>query len=135
MIRQRGPLAIFMALNVPAARAGVIAAAGIAGLSYRAFAPPMIAGNSFFYGWHIALGFVVGPTALVLLEQMNASLLVAFVALAAAGLLGWFLLRRRRYGDERGSRLEQLHTWTEAACPGCLALTALGLKAPDVERD
>jgi membrane protein DedA with SNARE-associated domain len=133
MIRERGPVAVFLALNVPAARAGVIAAAGIAGLSYRSFAPPMIAGNSFFYGWHIALGFVAGPAALALLDQMNASLLVAFVALAVAGLLGWFLLRRRQYGEERGSRLEQLHTWTEAACPGCLALTALGLRAPDGE--
>jgi LPXTG-motif cell wall-anchored protein len=133
MIRRRGPLAVFLALNVPAARAGVIAAAGIAGLRYGTFAPPMVAGNSFFYGWHIALGFVAGPVALGLLEQMNASLLLVFVVLALLGLAGWFLLRRRRGADAASDALEQLHTWTQAACPGCLALTAVGVHVPGAE--
>ena len=133
-LRTRGPLAIFLALNVPAARSGVVAAAGVAGLSYRAFAPPMLVGNSVFYGWHIALGFVAGPPALALLERANASLLVVFVALAVLGLLGWLMLKRRR-GAAEGDTLDRLHSWTEAACPGCLAITAIssGSRVPGSE--
>ncbi len=127
-LRTRGPLAIFLALNVPAARSGVVAAAGVAGLSYRAFAPPMLAGNSVFYGWHIALGFIAGPAALAFLERTNTSLLLVFAALAVLGLLGWLALKRRNGAATKADTLERLHAWTEAACPGCLALTALGVR-------
>src|SRR6266545_515610 len=123
LLRTRGPLAIILALNVPAARAGVVAAAGVAGVSYRGFAPAMMAGNSVFYGWHIALGFIAGPAALALLERANVPLLGIFVALAALGLVSWLMLRRRRRagGSEAEGTLERLHSWTEAACPACLA--------------
>lgn len=136
MLRSRGPVAIILALNVPAARAGVVAAAGVAGLTYRGFAPAMLAGNSVFYGWHIALGFIAGPAALALLERMNVSLLGVLAALAVVGLLGWFLLRRRRGRADgvEADTLDRLHTWTEAACPGCLALTAIGLRVSDSPR-
>jgi LPXTG-motif cell wall-anchored protein len=134
-LRNRGPLAIILALNVPAARAGVVAAAGVAGLTYRGFAPAMLAGNSVFYGWHIALGFIAGPAALALLERANTSLLAAFFGLALVGLAGWLFFRRRRAagGTPAGDTLERLHTWTEAACPGCLALTAIGVHVPGLE--
>ena len=137
VLRTRGPLAIFLALNVPAARAGVVAAAGVAGLTYRAVAPAMVVGNSVFYGWHIALGFIVGPAALAFLEQANASLVVVVAALAVLGLLGWLILRRGRKGqaEAEGGTLARIHTWTEAACPGCLAMTALGVRAPGFEAD
>lgn len=131
ILRTRGPIALFLALNVPAARSGVVAAAGVAGLSYRAFAPPMLAGNSVFYGWHIALGFVAGPAALAFLERTNSSLLLVFGALAVVGLLGWLALRRRMGAGAQSGTLDTLHSWTEAACPGCLALTALGVRGLD----
>jgi membrane protein DedA with SNARE-associated domain len=134
VLRTRGPLAIILALNVPAARAGVVAAAGVAGFTYRAFAPAMVAGNSVFYGWHIALGFLVGPAALALLQQANASLVAVFAALAMLGLLAWLILKRRGSRDAAaGNTLDRLHTWTEAACPGCLAMTALGVRMPGLE--
>jgi len=129
VLRRRGATAVFLGLNVPAGRAGVVVAAGVAGLNYPTFAPAMLAGNSVFYGWHIALGFIAGPAALALLEGMNVSLLVVFAALALLGLLGWLVLKRRGGSAAEGDTLDRLHSWTEAACPGCLVLTAIGFPA------
>ena len=70
-LHSRGPLAIFIGLNVPGARAGMIIAAGLAGFPLRAFAPAMVAGSSLYYGWHVALGFIVGPSAARLLAGAN----------------------------------------------------------------
>src|SRR3972149_2223894 len=52
MLQKRGALAVFLGLNVPGARAGIIPAAGLAGLAYPAFAPAVVGGGSVFYGWH-----------------------------------------------------------------------------------
>ncbi len=81
-----------------------------------------VGGSIVFYGWHIALGYLIGPAAATLLDRYAMPLLAAFVVLAAAGLLIWLLLRRRtRLGDPSG-----LGAWTEAACPACLAAAAIG---------
>lgn len=125
-VRQRGSLAIFVGLNVPAGRAGIVVAAGVAGLTYAAFAPAMLAGSTVFYAWHVALGYLAGPTALGLLDQLNLPLAAALVALAAAGLIALLLLGRARgsRGPERDA-LDRLHAWSEAACPACFAITAI----------
>ncbi|MEK7328168.1 MAG: DedA family protein [Chloroflexota bacterium] len=131
MLQKRGSFAIFIGLNVPGARAGIIPAAGLAGLTYPAFAPAMISGSSLFYGWHIALGFIVGPSATTLLENLHLPLGPVVAGLAGLGLVGWFalrLLKRRKPGatpEPETSTLDQLHSWTEAACPACLAITAV----------
>lgn len=59
-LQRRGALAVFLGLNVPGARAGIIPAAGLAGLAYPAFASAMLSGSTIFYGWHIALGLSPG---------------------------------------------------------------------------
>ncbi|MBI2911421.1 MAG: hypothetical protein HYY05_04705 [Chloroflexi bacterium] len=101
-------------------------AAGLAGLAYRAVMPVAVAGNTVFYGWHIALGFVAGPSAAALLEGMNLPLLPVVLGLALLGLALWLVLRgRRRAGAPEEAALDRLHAWTEAACPACLAATAL----------
>jgi len=47
------------------------------------------------------------------------------------GLLGWLFLRWRRRGQVKtglqpeNSTLDRLHSWTEAACPACLAITLI----------
>ena len=114
-------------LNVPGARAGVLVAAGLAGLRYRAVMPVAIAGNTVFYGWHIALGFVAGPSAAAMLEGMTLPLLPVLLGLALLGLVVWLALRGRRRAGSRPEEaaLDRLHAWTEAACPACLAATAL----------
>ncbi|MEA2641057.1 MAG: hypothetical protein QOF51_2451 [Chloroflexota bacterium] len=121
-LRRRGPMAVFVGLNLPAARAGIVAAAGIAGVGYGSFAPAMLAGSTVFYGWHVALGFIVGPAATSLLSSLNLPLAPIVAVLALLGLGGWLLLRRRRGA---ATVVECVHTWTEAACPACLAATAI----------
>jgi membrane protein DedA with SNARE-associated domain len=133
MLQRRGALAVFLGLNVPGARAGIIPAAGVAGLAYAAFTPAMLSGSTIFYGWHIALGYVVGPSATSLLENLHLPVLPVVAALAVIGLVGWLLLHRRRPAGvspalEAGSTLDRLHSWTDAACPACLAIAAISVK-------
>ena len=122
MLQKRGALAVFLGLNVPGARAGIIPAAGLAGLGYPVFAPAMIGGSSIFYGWHIALGYLVGPSATALLENLHLPLVPVIAGLAVLGLIMWLVMRGRRKAGPEQSALDRIHSWTEAACPACLAI-------------
>jgi membrane protein DedA with SNARE-associated domain len=122
-LQRRGALGVFLGLNIPGARAGIIPAAGLAGLAYPAFAPAMISGSSIFYGWHIALGYLVGPSATALLENLHLPILPVMAGLAILGLIVWLFMRGRRKGVTE-STVDIVHSWTEAACPACLAITA-----------
>jgi membrane protein DedA with SNARE-associated domain len=113
-----GPRAVFIGLNVPGARAAVIPAAGLARLAFLRFTVAAITGSLLFYGWHILLGYLVGPVATELLERYSTPLLAALVILAFAGLVGWLWMRRRSGAAAR--------SWVDAACPACLAITAVG---------
>jgi membrane protein DedA with SNARE-associated domain len=130
LLQRRGALAVFLGLNVPGARAGIIPAAGLAGMAYPVFTGAMLSGSTVFYGWHVALGFVAGPSANALLEQLHLPLGPLMAGLAALGLAGWLLLRWRR-GRQLGAGASgavpaaTLQAWSEAACPACLALAAL----------
>ena len=113
-----GTRAVLVGLNVPGARAAVIPAAGLARMSFVPFAAATVAGSLVFYGWHIALGYVVGPAAGAIVERSVTVALAAVAVLLGVGALGWWLLRRR-------ARSGALLAWTEAACPACLAVSAL----------
>lgn len=133
MLQRRGALAVFLGLNVPGARAGIIPAAGLAGLAYPAFAPALVGGSTIFYGWHIALGYIVGPSANAMLENLHLPLGPIVAGLAGLGLVGWLILRVRNRRRAAGAEpaLAAVHDWTEAACPACLAITAMQrLNAP-----
>lgn len=134
-LRERGALAVFAGLNVPGVRAGIILAAGLADLRFAAFAPAMLGGNGVYYGWHIALGYLLGPTATALLASASLPLAAAVVGLAGLGLVGWLALRRRRRAAtaEGEGVAARLHAWTEAACPACLAVSVVtsGRMLPD----
>ena len=127
-LQRRGALAVFLGLNVPGARAGIIPAAGLANMPFATFTAAMLSGSTVFYGWHIALGYLVGPSATTLLENLRLPLLPVIAALAGLGLVGWLLLRwrnRRRAGLAAPEPvLETVQRWSEAACPACLALAA-----------
>src|SRR5437899_870719 len=56
-----GGRAVFVGMNVPGARAAVIPAAGVARLPFAPFAVATVAGSLVFYGWHVALGYLLGP--------------------------------------------------------------------------
>lgn len=123
-LRSRGAMGVFVGLNLPGARAGVIAAAGLAGLSFASFSPAAIAGESTFHAWHIALGFVIGPTAATLLDALGVQLVAGFAAFAALGAVGWVVVRARRVRVEP-TKATGGRQWTEAACPACLASAIL----------
>jgi membrane protein DedA with SNARE-associated domain len=95
-IMQRGPRAVIVGLNIPGARAAVTPSAALAAMSYRAFTPAMLLGSSVFYGWHIALGYALGPTAEMLFQRYNTSLVLVMLGLAILGLVAWLAIRRRR---------------------------------------
>ncbi|MBI2773756.1 MAG: VTT domain-containing protein [Chloroflexi bacterium] len=116
-----GPRTVFVGLNVPGARAAVIPAAGVARLPFAPFTAAMVAGSLVFYAWHVALGYAIGPSAVALLERGSAFVVAGLIALAAVGAVGWLVLRRRARLAGGGA----LRSWTDAACPACLAITAL----------
>jgi membrane-associated protein len=130
LLQRRGPFAIFLGLNVPGARAGIIPAAGLAGLGYTAFSVAMLGGSSVFYGWHVALGYLVGPSASNLLGKLNLPIVPLLIVLAVFGLVGWLMLRRRARrkaaagGTSATSAVDPLNSWTDACCPVCLAIAA-----------
>ena len=111
-----GTRAAFIGLNIPGARAAVIPAAGLARMPFVPFSIATLLGSLVFYGWHIALGYVVGPAAGAIVERNVTLALAAVAVLAAIGGLGWWVLRRR------GSAA---NAWTDAACPACLAIAAV----------
>jgi membrane-associated protein len=113
-----GGRAVFVGMNVPGARAAVIPAAGVAAMPFVPFAAATLAGSIVFYGWHIALGFLVGPAAASIVDRYATLAGVAIVVLVLVGIAGWYLLRDRTRSGAGAA-------FAEAACPACLAMTAL----------
>lgn len=127
LFRRRGATAVFLSLNLPGARAGVVPGAGLSGMSFRTFLPAMIAGSSIFYAWHIALGYAIGPAAELAIANLNLLLIAGLVGLGLLGIIGWAWLRRRRRSvtGQVEPALAAARSWTDAACPGCLAISVL----------
>ena len=113
-----GARAVFVGVNVPGARSAVVPAAGVARMPFVPFAIATVAGSLIFYGWHVALGYLIGPAAGTLIERYATLTIAIVVVLALLGAVGWYLLRRR-------TRLRAANAWTQAACPACLAITAI----------
>jgi len=79
--------------------------------------PETLAGSLFFYGWHVALGYLAGAPAAAFLERYSLAVLIVIAALALGGLVVWLGMRHRR-----GAAVS---SWADAACPACLALAAV----------
>jgi membrane protein DedA with SNARE-associated domain len=129
-LRRRGIRGVAVARATPGLRIGAISASGLAALPFPVFLGGLIAGNTVFVGGHFALGFVVGAPALELIRNLGGVAIgvVAFVALAAIGAAGWAWLRRgrARAGAVPTGALPSAGSWTEAACPACLAISLVG---------
>jgi membrane protein DedA with SNARE-associated domain len=137
-LERRGSRAVFLGLNIPGARAGIIPAAGVSKLTYQVFSPAMLAGSGVFYGWHIALGYVIGPAAETLFEDLQIPIVpVLLVGLGILGLVGWFLLRKRAKSaqEPEAQIVDNLHSWTHAACPACLTITFIQQRSDLIETD
>src|SRR5262249_55881092 len=103
-------------------------------MQYSRFLPGLVAGAAFFCGWHLALGYLAGPAVA---EKLGSSPLVIpliVMVLAAIGLAVWLMLRRHNH-QGAAETAEQLLTWTEAACPACLAVGIVQqMTAVDIRR-
>ncbi|MEW6223467.1 MAG: hypothetical protein AB1627_02445 [Chloroflexota bacterium] len=126
----RGPRAVAVARMTPGVRIVAIPAFAFAGIPARAFVLGLAAGNAVFVGAHFALGFVLGEPAVTLVGRTLGPAAIGALALAAVGAAGWFLLARRRGAAMPGTVLD----WTDAACPACLALAAVGQPAFAADR-
>ena len=129
-LRRRGARGVAIARATPGLRIGAIGASGIAALPFPAFLAGLVVGNTVFVGGHFVLGFIIGAPALDLVRAAGgaAAATVAFVALAAIGVVAWAWLRRSRRAR---TGLASLGAWTEASCPACLAIGLVGVAAGD----
>ena len=129
-IRRTGARGVAVSRMTPGVRVGSIAASGVAGIAVGPFTGGLVAGNTVFVAGHFGLGYLLGASAGRVIGQASTTLLGvlgAMAVLAVVGAVGWvFLTRRRRAGAGSTPAV----AWTDAACPACLALAAVG-RAPD----
>lgn len=132
-LRRRGVRGVAVARATPGVRVGAIAASGLAALPFAVFLPGLVVGNSVFVAGHFAIGYVVGPTAVGLVAGSGGVVIAVavFAALAAAGAVGWSIVRRRRAASSerraaaRGDAGGAYGSWADAACPACLTIAVL----------
>jgi membrane-associated protein len=127
-MRRTGARGVAISRMTPGVRIGSIAAAGIAGLPGATFIRGLVAGNTVFVSGHFALGVVLGASATALIGQASGVVVPVIgvaVVLAVAGAVGWLLIHRRRAAGESA-----LASWTDAACPACLALAVARIEPP-----
>ena len=125
---RRGATGVAVARMTPGVRVVAIAAAAIAAIQFGRFLVGLAVGNAVFVGGHFVLGFAVGKPAIALVSSAAAAV-VAVVALAIVGGLGWWLIGRRRARAGVGAGIvgtsPQAASWADAACPACLLLAAV----------
>jgi membrane protein DedA with SNARE-associated domain len=127
-LRRRGARGVAVARVTPGLRIVAIAASALAGIPPAAFLIGLVAGNGVFIAAHFGLGYLLGEPVLTVVGGALGPLGILGVAVAAVGAAGWLLLsRRRRIGRrEPGTEIETALAWTDACCPACLALAAVG---------
>jgi membrane protein DedA with SNARE-associated domain len=133
-LRARGALGVAAARMTPGVRIVAIPAAALAAVAPGSFAAGLAAGNAVFVSGHYALGALLGAPAIALAGSIGPAILVLVGGLALIGVAGWLVIaRRRRAGRQRGIELAvdgggAAGDWSDAACPACLALAAIGLR-------
>lgn len=131
-IRRTGARGVAISRMTPGVRVGSIAACGISGLALPTFVRGLVAGNTVFVAGHFGLGFLLGASANAFVAQASSLLVpvIGVAVLAVIGAVGWMLIRHRRIAGASAAA-----SWTDAACPACLALGALGLDQSVVKLD
>src|SRR5262245_54605905 len=133
-VQRGGVPGLVVAIVTPGLRTAMVPACGLARLPYRSFFPGVIAGSAIFVALHFAIGYAGAPLVGALQRMLGLPLLALALALLVVGLVGWLALRRARRGraSAMDSTLAGLRDWTDACCPACLALGAVGLaRQPD----
>jgi membrane protein DedA with SNARE-associated domain len=119
LIERRGRSAIAIGRGTPGLRTVTVVATSGSGLAPTRVLPALVLGSSVFLQLHLVLGYVLGPAARRALDEHKGMFLLGVAALAAVAIAFWIVRRGRRSGAQ---------AWTEAACPACLALGALGAR-------
>ena len=125
LLERRGRPAMVIGRTTPGLRTITVVAAGGSGLASRRALPALALGSSIFLQLHLFLGYFLGPPASRALMAARGPALAAFLALAIAAAVFWFVRRRRGGGAE---------AWSEAACPVCIGLRLVAERAADVEQ-
>ncbi len=119
LVEQRGRSAITIGRGTPGLRTVTVVATSGSGLDARRALPFLVLGSSAFLQLHLVLGYLLGPAARRLLDEHKGIFVLAVVALAVVAAGFWVARRGRRAGSQ---------AWTEASCPACLALGAIGAR-------
>lgn len=120
-VRRGGIGGIALLVMTPGVRSAAIPACGLAAVPWRIFVPGLAVGTTVDLALHFAIGFAGGQVLGSLFEASMVPWIVGggLVLLAAAGLVGFRLLQRRK---RAASTFE---AWEQGACPVCLALGAV----------
>lgn len=117
VIERRGGPALVIGRGTPGLRTATCVAAGAAGLPLRRALPALVIGSSVFLQLHLFLGYFLGTAARDVIEAATGPAIVLLVGLLVLAAIFWFVRRGRRGGAQ---------ALTEAACPLCLVLGAVG---------
>jgi membrane protein DedA with SNARE-associated domain len=126
-VRRGGIVGIAVLVLTPGVRSAAIPACGLASVPWRIFVPGLVIGSSVDLALHFALGFAGGRVLAGLFDPSLVPWIAGgvLVVVAALGLVGWLLLRRRQQGRQaRPGAAAALDAWQQAACPACLVLGA-----------
>jgi membrane protein DedA with SNARE-associated domain len=124
VIERRGRPALAIGRGTPGLRTATCVAAGASGLTLRRALPALVIGSSVFLQLHLFLGYFLGQAAGDLIETATVPLIVVLLGLVVVAAVFWVARRGRRRGAQ---------ALTEAACPLCLVLGAVGER--EVERE
>jgi membrane protein DedA with SNARE-associated domain len=124
VVERRGRPALAIGRGTPGLRTATCVAAGASGLSVRRALPALVIGSSVFLQLHLFLGYFLGTAARDLIEQATGPAIVVIVGLVVAAAVFWLARRGRRGGAQ---------AFTEAACPACLVLGAIGEREAERE--
>lgn len=133
-IKGRGWVAVALGRALPGLRIGAVAACGLAAVPLATFLAGLTAGTILFVGFHTMLGYIAGPGASAIFDNINIPLPAVVIVLVFVGLGGWLFIRyRQRKARETGDPAA-VFDWADACCPVCLAAGKLieGRSAPAV---
>ncbi len=127
-VKRGGILTIGVAVLTPGLRAAAVASCGLLAVPRAVFLPGLTLGSAAFLALHFAIGYVGGAVPGQIIAQRLSTPVLALVALLAAGLVIWVVIRHRQ--RPRASTVavlaDAVEAWHEATCPVCLVLGTAG---------
>ncbi len=120
-IKDRGWVAVALGRALPGLRIGAVAACGLAAVPLTTFTTGLVAGTILFVGFHTMLGYLAGPGASAIFDNINIPIPALIFALALMGLAGWIFIRYKQRKAKQANDTAAVFDWADACCPVCLA--------------